>query len=342
METPTFIWQNPEALNLLWLMLPCCFLAAYAAKWRRRAQGRFAAPGAFAALDPGAGRGVWGRAALEIAAIALTVVALARPAWNPVPEKRPAKGRAVVFLLDVSRSMLAGDLVPSRLERAKLAIADCLERVAGDRVALVAFAGTARLLCPLTVDYGFFRAALREAGPESVERGGTMLGDALRHADDLLFAKTRDGSGVDLVMLTDGGDVADGDASFAVEAAKRAGEKGMRLIVVGLGDEAQGGRVPVAAPGGGREFLKYRGREVWDRLHSALLRRMAAATPGGVYLNAGTGDFDLGEIYDTVIATAARHDLGERLTLRYQEAFPLFLAAALLLAGGGFVLGRRA
>jgi len=261
----------------------------------------------------------------------LIIIALARPAGNPRLEKTPAKGRAVVFHLDVSRSMLAADLSPNRLERAKLAINDCVEHIQGDRIALMAFAGNAKLLCPLTVDYNFFRTALREASPDSVERGGTLLGDALRKTEDLLFRKTPHGAGIDIILLTDGGDAGREDESFAVAAAEKIGARGMRLLIVGLGDETQGARIPLVTENGGRDFLRYRGQEVWDKLHSGLLRKMAAATPGGLYLPAGTGNFDLGEIYATVVATAAKEQLGERPAVRYQEFFPLFLALALVL-----------
>ena len=115
-------------------------------------------------------RRFWKSAAVLFAVIFL-VIAMTRPAWNPKPETIERKGRDVVFLLDVSKSMLAEDLYPSRLERAKLAILDCIDRLEGDRIGLVAFAGTAAVKCPLTLDYGFFRMMLKDISTDSITRG---------------------------------------------------------------------------------------------------------------------------------------------------------------------------
>lgn len=139
---------------------------------------------------PAAGR-IFFKCLLLTVAAAFIIFALARPAWNLKPEKVKAKGRDVVFLIDVSRSMLATDLVPNRLERSKLAVKDCLENIKGDRVGIVAFAGNSVIKCPLTLDYGFFRMALDDLSPQSVSRGGTMLGDALRKCLKEVFDKGR-------------------------------------------------------------------------------------------------------------------------------------------------------
>lgn len=325
----TFVFQSPQALYWLWLLPALAFIFVYGEKACARARRRFA--GSARVFAGGAPGRRWVRFFLRAGAAACVVLALARPAWDPRPETRPATGRDVVFLLDVSRSMLADDLAPSRLGRAKLAVQDCVEKIKGDRVALLAFAGSSALLCPLTVDYSFFLSALKEASPESVERGGSLPGDALRKAGELLLGRGSDGAHTDLVMVTDGGDADMADESFAEAAAAELGKKGARLLVVGIGDASQGRRIPETGADGSRRFVQYRGREVWDKLHSGLLRKMAAATPGGVYFNAGTGNFDLGEIYETVISAADKGGLGERTVVRYQEKFPLFLGVALAL-----------
>ena len=120
------------------------------------------------------------KAALIVAAAALVVFALARPRWDPQEQAVHRTGRDVVFLVDVSRSMLAPDLAPSRLERAKIWIKDLVASLGNDRVGLVAFAGNAVVKCPLTVDSSFFRLALDGLGPASVSRGRSMIGDAIR------------------------------------------------------------------------------------------------------------------------------------------------------------------
>ena len=143
-------------LNWLWVLPLFVLMFVYAGVMRRRGMAQFAEVGMQERLLKNVSfvRRRW-KQVMILAALCLTVLALARPAWNPVAREVSRKGRDVVFVLDVSRSMLADDLQPNRLERAKIAIGDCLDVLEGDRVALVVFAGTAMVRCPLTVDYGF-------------------------------------------------------------------------------------------------------------------------------------------------------------------------------------------
>jgi Ca-activated chloride channel family protein len=232
--------------------------------------------------------------------------------------------------------MLAEDLVPNRLERAKLAIRDAIDRLQGDRVALVAFAGTAVVKCPLTLDYGFFRLALDEIEPESVSRGGTMIGDAIRKTMDSVF-KGQDAQFQDIILITDGED----QESYPVEAARAAGQRGIRLIAIGLGDENEGRRIPITNEQGERTFLTYRGQEVWSKLDADTLRRMVNATPGGRYLNVSTGAIDLGDVYTKLIASAQKRALEDETTERYEEKFQIFLAVAFLLLCAETIVRER-
>jgi len=247
-------------------------------------------------------------------------IALARPGWNPKEVNVKRKGRDVVFILDVSRSMLAEDIKPNRLQRAKTEIIDTVSRLNGSRVALIEFAGTSVVKCPLTTDYAFFRSATESLSVNDVSRGGTMLGDALREAmTNILDSKEKKFK--DIILITDGED----HESFPIEAAKSAGEQGIRLIVIGLGDEKQGTRIPIKDEQGNRIFLTYNGEEVWTRLDAGTLRKMAEASPGGKYLNVGTGAFDLGEIYLRLIASADKKELQGDTIMKYQELFQFFL-----------------
>ena len=226
--------------------------------------------------------------------------------------------------------MLAEDLAPNRLERAKLAIVDTIERLEGDRVALVAFAGTAVIKCPLTLDYGFFRLALSDISPESVTRGGTLIGDALRKTMDEVFDE-RQTEFRDVILITDGED----HESFPVEAATQMGERKIRLLAIGLGDEEQGRRIPVTGRGGRKTFLQYAGQEVWTKLDGDTLRQMVNATPGGRYLNVSTGAIDLGDVYVKLIAGARKTELGSTEIERYEEKFPDFLGSGVSVVGAG-------
>ena len=305
-------------LHLFWIV-PLMVLFLYlAGRHARRALGRITRRGELAVVDPA--RRTF-RLVLYLAALALLVVAMMRPGWNPEPVTVRQEGRDVVFVVDVSRSMLAQDLAPNRLERAKLAILDVLPMLDGDRVGVVAFAGSATVVCPLTRDYGFFRWAVEGLSPASTTEGGTLLGDAIRKVSEDVF-DPQEKRYKDVLLISDGED----QDSFPVEAAALAGAQGVRIIAIGLGDEATGSRIPVSGSPGNQVFLTDRGREVWTRLHPEILRQVALATPGGRYLHAATGVFDLGEIYRDLVRNEAGRDLGEMEITRYQEKFQLFLA----------------
>lgn len=267
----------------------------------------------------------WLRAAFFLLGFVFAVLALAGPAWNVKNRIIQRSGRDVVFLVDVSRSMLAEDIAPNRLERAKLAIYDALEVISEDRVALVAFAGSSVIKCPLTWDYGFFKTAVKSLSVESVSRGGTLPGDALRKIMEEVF-DGQDGSYKDVILISDGGD----QESFPQKAAETAGNTGVRLLVIGLGDEETGARIPLPEDNGGRQFLTYQGQEVWTRLDSESLRAMALSTPEGQYLNAGTGNFNLAEIYSSFIGRAKGGSRAEEVVQEYENMYQLFLLLAVL------------
>ena len=319
--------QNINMLYLLWLVPVMIAATVYAGRKRRPALKLFIDAGLLdrIAMTVSRERRRW-KAALLVMATVFMIMAMTRPGWNPRPETIERRGRDVVFLLDVSRSMLAEDLVPNRLERAKLAIRDCVEQIEGDRVALVAFSGTSVVKCPLTLDYGFFRMMLYDISTESIARGGTMMGDAIRKViNDVLDDQVKEFK--DIILITDGED----HDSFPVEAAKQAGEKGVRLIAIGLGDENEGRRIPMTNGEGQKSFLKYNGQEIWSRLDADTLREMVNATPGGRYLNVSTGTIDLGRVYQRLIADAEKKMLASETIKRYEEKFQIFVAIAFVL-----------
>ncbi len=329
-------FEAPDMLHWLWLVPLLAGLAAFRFHQKDRALRTFAEAALLDRIHPSASRPrEWGKVLMVLAAVCLIVTALARPAWNPRPEKVETRGRDIVFVLDVSRSMMAEDLKPNRLERAKLAMRDLVEQLEGDRVALVAFAGTAVAKCPLTQDYGFFRLMLDDTGPDSVSRGGTLIGDALRKTLDEVYGDPLKRY-KDIVLITDGED----QDSFPVEAAREVGERGIRLIAIGLGDEKEGQRIPITGEKGERTFLRHGGQEVWTRLDADTLRKMVDVTPGGRYLNVATGAFDLGAIYRDLLADQEKRALESLKVTRYEEKFQIFLGAALLLLLLEMVVGE--
>lgn len=261
---------------------------------------------------------------LALAAVGFAIIGLARPQWNPTPREVQKRGRDVVFLIDVSRSMLAEDLAPNRLERAKLWVLDTLKVVRGDRVAIVPFAGTAVVKCPLTHDYGFAAMATQDLSTDSVTRGGTLIGDAVRVALSEVV-DTQEASYKDIILITDGED----HESLPIEAARAAGEAGVRIIAIGIGDETEGRPIPVTGPGGRLTYLSYNGERVLSRLDAPTLREMARASNGGAYFNVSTGTIQLDEVYGQLVRQAEQRELASAETVQYQEKFQIFLAVAL-------------
>lgn len=195
-------------------------------------------------------------------ACACLLVALARPVWDPKPVDKTVSGQDTVFLVDVSRSMNTSDVSGnSRLEAVKLALLDLLPALEGDRVALVAFAGTSVPKCPLTTDYTFFKQSLMSLDASSASRGGTLFGDALRGIKKD-FATSEHPLAV--WVFTDGGD----QESYPVEAAQTFGESKISLFIWGVGT-LEGGEVPE--------------RGVSSALNESLLRSVAGAVPESAY-----------------------------------------------------------
>ena len=267
---------------------------------------------------------VWLKAVLVMTAVTLLIVAIARPRFGFDLKEISSRGVDLFVLLDVSRSMLAEDVKPNRLERAKSDILDLLKKLEGDRVGLIVFAGAPVVQVPLTTDQGFFKIALEDVDSDSAPRGGTLIGDAIRKALESMEARSdRDQA---IVLITDGGD----QDSFPAEAAKQAAERNVRIIAVGLGDVAEGARIPQRAESGGLTFVQHEGQEVWSKMDESLLEQMATTTQGA-YVPAQTLSYDLGQIYDDQLAKLTQGDISTEQRKRYREQFQMFAIPAFLL-----------
>ncbi|HBS28960.1 MAG TPA: hypothetical protein DEB06_05815 [Phycisphaerales bacterium] len=317
----------PEWLLGLWALPALALLGAWSLASGRAALRRFVESGLVARMAPGAS--VPRRAAkatLALLACALVLAALARPMWGRTEEKTTRSGRDVAFVIDVSRSMLAEDLAPNRLARAKLWVGDVMDALRGDRVAVVGFAGVASVKCPLTFDYGFARMALDELSPDSVPRGGTMIGDAVRRTLTEVFSDT-EARYKDLILITDGED----HESFPVEAARLAGEQGVRIIAIGIGDETRGTTIRITDESGRTRELTHDGQPVLSRLDAKTLREMATASKDGVYYGVGTGNIELDKVYQELVRSAEQRESEGASGVRYEEQFQWFIAGALVL-----------
>ncbi|MCU0874374.1 MAG: VWA domain-containing protein [Pirellulaceae bacterium] len=265
---------------------------------------------------------------LSLAALACTVLALARPQWNPRAFEVERRGRDLVIALDVSRSMLAADVFPSRLEAARIAIHEALPALAGQRIALLTFAGSASVRVPLTLDHGFVRYMLERADPADMAVGSTSLQAAFDKALGTVLTDAKGGQR-DLVVFTDGED----HLSDIGKTAELLAKSGVRVLIIGLGDPVQGGRVP--DPSSSNQWMRYKDAEVVSRLEEGTLAKLSENSPHVTYYPARTRPFDLVLLYHEMISRAAGDVVvGKLRQVRYTEGYPLLLglAAALWLA----------
>ncbi len=317
-------------LYLIWLVPALVALYVYGFGRKRKALTAFMALDLAPQLTSRASRGrQWLKALCLIGAAACLIIALMQPQWGKHWQDVPRRGRDMMILLDVSRSMLAEDIAPNRLERAKSDIKDLvqiLHREGGHRIGLVAFAGRASLQCPLTLDYAFFLQKLNAVGPHTAGRGGTLIGDAIRQA--LHGFGTLAHNYKDIILITDGDD----QESFPLEAAQAAAEQKISVYTIGIGDPNTGARIPVQNAQGERTYVRYDGREVQSRMQENLLLQIAERT-GGAYVPAGTRAIELDRIYTDYIAPKARRHLDVAARERYVHRFQWFVLAGLLLLG---------
>jgi Ca-activated chloride channel family protein len=273
------------------------------------------------------------RRALFAASTALLFVALAAPQAGYRWEQAKRRGNDIIFAVDTSRSMSTPDVKPNRLERAKLAISDFVNQLDGDAVGLVAFAGSAFLQSPITLDYGAFQESLNALDTHVIPRGGTNIASAIQEAQAAL--QRRADSDKVMILVTDGEDL----EGSAVDAAKAAAKDGLKIYTVGVGS-ANGDLIPLPADQGGGFLKDPSGNLVKSRLDESMLKAIAEAT-GGLYAPLGAEGQGLAAIYKQALAPLAKHDLASREERVYTERYqwPLSLALALLL--GSLVVGTR-
>ena len=280
-----------QSLFLIWAV-PILFLFCfYGMRRRKRIMRRFAKPEGLKAVCPEASAmRRWAKSMLLLSAVLFSAVALAGPQYGFKWQEIEQKGVDIILTVDCSRSMLAEDVKPSRLARAKREILDLVSILKGDRVGLVALAGTAFLQCPLTLDYSGFHIFLDVLSPDFMPVGGTDLNRAIATALDAFEEK--DETEKAIILITDG-ETTQGDP---MEGALSASRAGVKLFCIGVGNPDG---VPVPEKGGG--FKKdSKGGIVLSRLDESMLKEMALAT-GGAYVRSVAGDMDLDLIYEREI-----------------------------------------
>jgi Ca-activated chloride channel family protein len=303
-------------------------LALWAA--RRRAESRLsrlASEAQLARLREGQSptRRAW-RAALRLLALSQLILALARPQWGASEVDVEQEGIDVIVALDISRSMLAADIQPDRLTRAKAELGDLIESLDGDRVGLVFFAGAAFAQCPLTIDYAAARLFLSQAEPGLIDAQGTDLHAALSTSLELLGENR--GSFQVILLVSDGEDFGSGVEPLLDELRRR----NVLLYAIGMGSPA-GAPIPDFDESGARQgfFRDDQGQVVMSRLVEAPLLELTRAT-GGVYVRAGSGGIDAARLGAELRALQGRRFAARKVT-SYEERFAWPLSAGLLLFG---------
>ena len=250
--------------------------------------------------------------------LALCLVALARPQWGVIEEQVFDQSREVLIALDLSRSMLAQDVKPSRLDRSKLLITSLLDGLKGERVGLVLFAGTAFLQSPLSADYEVLREFLPALNPDYLPEGGSNYKAMLETSMSSFGTSTADRY---LIILSDGESTEDNWKNLTASLKT----KGIRVISLGVGT-APGSFIPEA---GGSLVKDERGAVVMSRLNSSTLQELAQVT-GGAYTDASAW-VDLPALLKKTVEVGRKGEFSEKNTARLIERFQWFLAPGLLL-----------
>jgi Mg-chelatase subunit ChlD len=325
-----------EYVHLLWAVLGVVALLAVLEVRSRDVMRQF--------LSPVMARRLTARPTPNLIAVRLVLIALALASGVLALMRPQAPGTTlavsssqsaadVIFVLDVSKSMLAEDTAPNRLTRAKVEIAQMVDRLDGNRVGLVAFAGRAAPLCPLTPDRAFFDLVLSGVDTDSIARGGTRIGDAVQVA---LRAFPKGVGAKLIVLITDGED----HESYPIEAAKAAQAAGVHIVAVGLGSEA-GSQIALTDPAtGAKTVMMHDGAPVVSRLDGETLRKMALLTEGA-YVPAGTAAIDLDSIVDAHVRPIVRDAAARSLREVPAERYPWFVLAALVFLVAALAAGAQ-
>lgn len=270
----------------------------------------------------------WWRIVLFSLALALTAIAMARPGVGAKLAQRETQGAEIMICLDVSNSMLAQDYSPDRLSRAKLAISRLVDKLEGDRIGLIIFAGSSFVQLPITTDYVSAKMFLNSINTESVPVQGTAIGDAIMTAAKS-FSSQSDKSRA-IIVITDG----ENHEDDAVDAARQVAEVGIKVYTIGVGS-LRGQPIPKDG-----DLMKDKdGNIVVTRLDEETLKQIAGVG-GGAYIHAGNEEFGLNPIIEEIRRMEAEK-FNSVVFEEYDEQYMYFLAAALVLLVIEMLIGER-
>ena len=323
-QYPYLLAFVPAAIVVLGLFF------VWAARRRKRLLERFGDLALVSKLTRGVSRARQRqKAALLVVAVAFVILALSRPQYGIIERPLRRRGVEVVIAIDCSRSMMSQDIKPNRLVRAKQQLRGLIQRLKGDNVSIVAFAGIPIIQCPMTSDYDMVLTMLDSIDTDSVPVKGTAIADTIRKASDV-FQTAGKGYKV-LILLTDGEDH-EGDVE---KAAQEAAKQGIRIYAIGIGT-LKGAPIPMAEGG----YEESAGTKVNSQLNFNLLSRVSATTGGKAILANPSGNLELAEI-DKDLSALKETDLSSNAFTLYAERFQYFLAPALFLLALEMILSDR-
>ena len=318
-------FQYPMLLHGLWGSILLIVFFAILMRHKENLLKRFGHLDMLKKMMPGYSRKrvIW-KAVLFIFAYILLIIAMADPQIGQTVEEVKREGVDIIVALDVSMSMMAEDISPNRLEKAKYEVSKLIDLLEGDRIGLVAFAGMAHVQCPLTLDYSAAKLFLRLMDINLIPQPGTAIGDAIREAVKAFNQKERKHKV--LILITDGED----HESKPIEAADEAAAEGIKIFTIGLGSP-QGVPIPLydryGNPAG---FKKDReGNVITTKLDMTTLQTIAFNT-GGEYYISSAGETELKKIYEKV-NEMEKKELTSKQFSQYEDRYQIFIILALFI-----------
>ena len=328
-------WASPLYLNFLLLIPTVVIFFIFAAIKKRKILDRFGDKTLVQRLcgSKSMTKERW-RKILIIIAVIFMILAIARPQMGTRLTMTARSGVDVLIAIDTSLSMLAQDIKPNRLEKAKLEVSSLIDKLKGDRVGILTFSGNSFVQCPLTLDYNAAKMFLSIIEPGMMPVAGTSIGDAIKTAEKAFIRKQRKYKV--LILLTDGED----HNTRPVEAAKEAKKAGIIIYTIGIGT-SKGEPIPIVDKDGKvTGYKKDKENEViMSRIDEVTLQKIALTTDGKYY-HATPREFELDKIYED-ISRMEKKELSSRLWTQYEDRYQYFLAIALILLCIEFLVGDR-
>ncbi|MBC8265760.1 MAG: VWA domain-containing protein [Flavobacteriales bacterium] len=328
-------YENIELLNLLYGLIPIAFLIIYYRKWKDNALKSFGETLTIKGLMPSFSKSRENiKFSLLILCILTLIIGISNPQIGTKMEEVKREGVDLMIALDLSNSMLAEDIKPNRLERARQAISRLIDKLEGDRIGLIVFAGDAYVQLPITTDYSAAKLFLSTVNTNIIPTQGTAIGKAISLS--MRSFDMENGQNKAIIIITDG----ENHEEDAIEQTKLAAEKGVFVHTLGMG-LAKGGPIPVYSKyGNNTGFRKDKeGNTVISKLNEQMLQEIATAGKG-TYVRANNTQAGLSALF-AEINKMEKKEIGTMVFTDYKDRFQLFLSIALLLLFFDLVLLSR-